>query len=529
MARQKVEEPEEEEPQEEEVAEAAEEEEEGSESLAGALQAQFKAAPWYMTSLGIHLIAFVIALLLTPPPKPPEKPPVVITTEVEEVKEEEKKEEEPPPPEIETPKETTEEVVVDASVQVETNVEVEVVVDPTDTEAPPEGDPSAFSEFDSDVDAPALMGIGSKGGRGGKGGKFGTRGGTGKGKNLRKGGGGKNTEQAVDMALKWLAAHQEYDGHWDCAKYEGKEGRDVAVTGLSLLAFLGAGNSPKFGKYKANVKKGVEWMLTQQTKEGHFGPYRYQAAIALMAMVEAYGMSESSELAGACQRAVDHAVASQGPDGGWRYSPKDPGDTSVAGWWMMALKSARVAGLNIPDKTWEGAKKYFTNIAVQSDDKYGYIGYYLTPGPNVQHQQKTAICTAAMMCCRQFLGYPRDDPIIVGAADLLLDEKVQGKKLPGKEIGKSQNFYLWYYLALGFYQLGTKSKYWQTFNPLMKEELLTTQIKVGTYEENKGSWDPKLNGGYHGAEEWGRVGQTAVGALMLEVYYRYDDAHKAKH
>jgi hypothetical protein len=36
--------------------------------------------------------------------------------------------------------------------------------------------------------------------------------------------------------------------------------------------------------------------------------------------------------------------------------------------------------------------------------------------------------------------------------------------------------------------------------------------------DDAGSWEPK--GPY--SNEWGRVGQTALSALCLEVYYRYE-------
>ena len=43
---------------------------------------------------------------------------------------------------------------------------------------------------------------------------------------------------------------------------------------------------------------------------------------------------------------------------------------------------------------------------------------------------------------------------------------------------------------------------------------LTTQRKEG---DERGSWDTV--GTY--SDSWGRVGQTAIGAMCLEVYYRY--------
>ena len=48
----------------------------------------------------------------------------------------------------------------------------------------------------------------------------------------------------------------------------------------------------------------------------------------------------------------------------------------------------------------------------------------------------------------------------------------------------------------------------------MMPALVNNQCKQG---DDAGSWNPV--GDF--STEWGRVGQTALGALCLEVYYRY--------
>src|SRR5262249_7200000 len=58
-------------------------------------------------------------------------------------------------------------------------------------------------------------GLGSGGGKG----SFGNRNGGGRVLMVRKHGGSKVTESAVDHGLEWLAKHQEGDGHWDAQKY----------------------------------------------------------------------------------------------------------------------------------------------------------------------------------------------------------------------------------------------------------------------------------------------------------------------
>ncbi|HEY2760570.1 MAG TPA: hypothetical protein VGI75_07495, partial [Pirellulales bacterium] len=77
---------------------------------------------------------------------------------------------------------------------------------------------------------------------------------------VRRRGGSAEGESAVQAALHWLAANQSSDGRWNADKFgamqemavPGKERigaggngskADTAVTGLALLAFLGAGNT----------------------------------------------------------------------------------------------------------------------------------------------------------------------------------------------------------------------------------------------------------------------------------------------
>src|SRR5205823_4456771 len=87
----------------------------------------------------------------------------------------------------------------------------------------------------------------------------------------------------------------------------------------------------------------------KQGRDGSFGGGMYAHGLAAIAMCEAYGMTSDPVLRGSAQRAIDFIRAAQSDNGGWRYQPREGGDTSVVGWQVMALKSGQMAGLIVDD------------------------------------------------------------------------------------------------------------------------------------------------------------------------------------
>ena len=72
---------------------------------------------------------------------------------------------------------------------------------------------------------------------------------------------------------------------------------------------------------------------------GQAGMYAHgQGAIVLC---EALAMTGDEQLRDPAQRAIDFIENAQHRQGGWRYQPGQPGDTSVLGWHLMAIQSAR--------------------------------------------------------------------------------------------------------------------------------------------------------------------------------------------
>jgi len=298
------------------------------------------------------------------------------------------------------------------------------------------------------------------------------------------------------------------------------------VTSLALLAFLGAGNSTTFGKYKVTVHRGVYWLKSKQKPDGSIGDQEtkpgYMWPITLMAMAEAYGMSQAADLKSAAQKCVDWAVQTQCPAGGWNYKPKtERNDTSVTGWYVMGLKSAKSAGLQVPYDVIERALKYIQNMTMDPKGDKGYGGTCRT-GYEVNANRAEDIkagkfkeaMTPVGLTCLQFLGRPRTDAKVVGLANQTLED--------GLPRAEALDFYTWYYATLGLFQMGIKSELWSRWNEPLKVALLSTQVKNGSFKDKKGSWNPETD---RFGPCWGRVGQTALGALMLEVYYRYYDVH----
>ena len=166
------------------------------------------------------------------------------------------------------------------------------------------------------------------------------------------------TERAVAHALHWLMRHQRYDGSWSFDKYKsqckdascsgaGSASADAGATGLALLCYLAAGQTHKSaGPYRRNIEQGLIWLCRNQQHDGNLAKDcvspMYSHAMATLALCEAFGMSGDRNVGAAAQGAVNYILAAQNRnDNGWRYNPGDPGDTSVTGWQIMALKERR--------------------------------------------------------------------------------------------------------------------------------------------------------------------------------------------
>jgi hypothetical protein len=159
-------------------------------------------------------------------------------------------------------------------------------------------------------------------------------------------------------SLLWLARHQDPDGSWSPGAFScncvgapcsgpGAGNFTAGLTGLSVLAFLGAGYSHLSGDLYISaerpghvlpfgrvVKKAVAWLQDHQAADGSMGvdgpKGMYNHAIAALAISEAYGMTASRDLQGPTQKAIDYLVASQNPGKGWRYSARcGESDSSV--------------------------------------------------------------------------------------------------------------------------------------------------------------------------------------------------------
>jgi len=506
-----------------------------------------KKSPWWMISIAVHVLLFVISSMFQTegviiPPAPPMATNMAAAAEAP-------PEEDVPP----TPEETEQVHQTDVVAKEPTIKDAELSDhNETDNDLPTEESLGEGGISDAPFEGPStngLIGIG-----GGAGGAFKGRGGH---RNLRAGGGGKKSDDAVEDALRWLAAHQSPGGEWECEgffKYcdgkviagEGPDGRgkamyDVGVTGMALLAFLGAGYTNRsegpFGKVVGN---GLKYLRNVQDAEGAFGNrstghFVYNHSIAALAMVEAYGMTGSAIYKSPTQKALDFIAISRNPYFAWRYGVK-PGDndSSVTGWMMMALKSAKLINsadvkankppsLSIDEEAFDGIKAWIDKM---TDPDYGRVGYQQRgSGParptdlvDKFPAEKSESMTAVGMLARIFLGEnPKTSDPIKKGADLCV------KLVPTwNEQDGSIDMYYWYYATLAMFQVGGEP--WKKWETAMKTAIVDTQHKDTDFCMYKGSWDPKDPWGPDG----GRVYSTACLALCLEVWYRYDKVFGAK-
>ncbi|MGA2069611.1 MAG: hypothetical protein ABSG86_31960, partial [Thermoguttaceae bacterium] len=337
------------------------------------------------------------------------------------------------------------------------------------------------------------------------------------------------TEPAVEFGLRFFTLIQFPDGHWsldalppgvatDDAALGGIPA-DSAATGLVLLSYLGAGYTHLDERYRDVVRRGVEWLVKHQKPDGdlYTGGHRvthfYGHGIAAMALCEAYGMTQDPDLREPARKAVEFIVKTQEPRrGGWRYEPGRESDTSVTGWQLMALKSAQMAGLDVPRETLERISRWLDQAQGPGNDgRYVYSPWEGDTAEERAGRVPSLAMTAEAMLMRMYLGQRRNDVQLIRGAEYL------AAHLPevGSREQPTRDSYYWYYATQAMFQM--QGPYWTAWQNRLNPLLKAGQVQDGPWA---GSWHPLEPV----RDTWGHAGRlyvTAMNLLMLEVSYRH--------
>lgn len=331
-------------------------------------------------------------------------------------------------------------------------------------------------------------------------------------------GGNSASEAAVAAGLKWLASRQLPDGSWsfdhtrckDCADggcsqpgslHEAYNG----ATALALLSFLGGGHTHQKGDYQKVVKRGLESLLehAETTLNGldlcskvRANEKLYVQGLATIALCETAALTRDKKYAQSATQALKFIAYAQDPDGGgWRYAVHQPGDTSVVGWQIMALKSGQNARLKIPPNVFRRADKFLDHVQAEKGAGYGYAS---APQSLASAPPGT---TAVGLLCRMYMGWDKKNPNLRKGVAYLDRTKPS-----------TNDIYYNYYATQVMHHWGGDE--WSRWNAVMRDHLIRTQIMDGV---EAGSWnvtDPHGGAG-------GRLYQTCLSVMTLEVYYRH--------
>lgn len=346
---------------------------------------------------------------------------------------------------------------------------------------------------------------------------------------LAEHGGGADTELAVARGLAYLASAQNPGGSWGDPHHRDEKYRQVSIgkTGLCLLAFLGAGHTSHSGEHTGVTGKAIEFLLdSQKDDSGHFGEgCSYGHGIATYALAECYALTRDERLRAPLERAVQHILANQFEagderrEGGWSYYYHDGAifdrwpRASITSWQVMALESARLGGIEVPDASFESARRFLLR---SWDPRLGAFRYSHDPERLGSGYPTLPGSTPAALFALGLLGEDVGSTPFDDARRYLLDRAPSGFRYRGDDAFVMRavgNVYFWYYGSLALFRLGGEE--WERWNLALKETLLPSQ-------EEDGSW-PTLDvyARYAGDGEVDRSYTTAMCVLSLEVYYRY--------
>jgi hypothetical protein len=293
-----------------------------------------------------------------------------------------------------------------------------------------------------------------------------------------------DVKKAISRGLAYLASTQQASGNF------GQSGYDVAVTSLACLAFMADGNLPGRGEYGTQVEKGLNYVLSCCGSTGlvagsNAGSPMYGHGFATLFLGEVYGMTNDPRVRDALIRSVRLIVNAQNSEGGWRYTPMPlDADVSVTICQIMALRSAKEAGIGVPKETIDKAVAYVKRCQNMQDGGFNY-----TASGGGSAFPRSAAGVASLF----YAGIYEGDSVKLGLEYL--------KRSKGdNSYGHFQ--YGHYYASQAMFLAG--GKYWRDWYPKIRSEFVAKQ-------NTDGSWDGDV----------GREYGTAMSVLVVIVPNRY--------
>ena len=270
--------------------------------------------------------------------------------------------------------------------------------------------------------------------------------------------------QSINKGLEYIAKTQNPNGGFGKSNITG-------ATSLALMAYMLQGHIPGEGKYGKQMSKAVDYLLSVE-KNGYFHDETsrgmYEHGLAVLALSEVWGQSYNPKIRDALKRGVNVILNAQNSEGGWRYAPRPTSaDSSCSAMQIVALASAKEAGIAVPHKVMKKALDYLIACEVRST---GGFSYQLLAGAPMggAGPARTAAATLALI-----LGGERNHPATKGGLAFLNSQ-------PKSYFTGGKSFhYAHYYGAQVMYQNG--DKHFNRYYTLISESLLAQQGKDGSY------------------------------------------------
>jgi hypothetical protein len=325
---------------------------------------------------------------------------------------------------------------------------------------------------------------------------------------------------ATDKAAAFILTMQAADGSFSDTSPEARQSakHGYAMTALGIMALASIGHQlVDPSREGVAMKKALDFILRTDRRRGrleYFGAdcsRMYGHGITTLCLTELLGMTvnrvQESRLREVTAKAITLILSSQKVNkrdprhrGGWRYTPtSQDSDLSVSVWQLMALRSAKNAGLKVPKDAIDMAvrylkRSYFSPRNARGEPTNMRSGCGYLPGQPPKFSTAAAGLLSLQVCGEY------DSAEVRGSTNWLMNQRIDS--------GSQWFFYGTYYYAQGM------QKREKRIADRARQKTEDVLLKL---QRADGSW--RGNGGMERGA--GRVYCTAMATLSLSVKHHF--------